>query len=255
MTPKQTLIGLTIAVGISLPSGMVLFNLGVKPLVQTATTLKGTTDSNSRVQLALAETENTQNDAKAERIEIRQSVPVNRGQGWIREVPVLPVPPSKPVSTETPVLKTKSIPAKASVPKVSIPLHGEFIGNFYTTGYTLSVASCGKPRSHKQYGVTNTSISLKGKNIQTKKIAVDPDRIPLHSKIYIVFPKEYRYVTLQNDTVVDLNGEYEAVDTGSAVQGNIIDLFFGEDKPGEDFYENLVDAWGSKKAKVYQVLN
>ncbi|NMA94491.1 MAG: DUF348 domain-containing protein [Clostridiales bacterium] len=47
-------------------------------------------------------------------------------------------------------------------------------------------------------------------------IAVDPRVIKLGSTVYVEFPKPYSH----------LNGNYKATDTGGAIKGNIIDVFF-----------------------------
>lgn len=54
-------------------------------------------------------------------------------------------------------------------------------------------------------------------------IAVDPDLIPLGSQVQISF---------DNPAYEHLNGVYTAVDTGGAIQGNIIDLYYGDDYYG-----------------------
>lgn len=50
-------------------------------------------------------------------------------------------------------------------------------------------------------------------------VAVDPDFIPLGSYIRIVFDEPWEH----------LNGVYLASDTGGAVEGNIVDIYFGHD--------------------------
>ena len=76
----------------------------------------------------------------------------------------------------------------------------------YTTSYTA--ASCGKPRDHPRYGYTRLGWWL------TKGIvAVDPDVIPLKTKMY-----------------VPGYGHAIAGDTGGGVKGKFIDLGFDEGK-------------------------
>ena len=88
------------------------------------------------------------------------------------------------------------------------------------TAYDLSEASCNKGMSHPDYGITASGVSLKGQTLESARaIAVDPNIIPLGSKVRLQFddPKWQH-----------LNGVYTAVDTGGAIKGNHIDLFFGD---------------------------
>ena len=86
------------------------------------------------------------------------------------------------------------------------------------TGYDLSAQSCGKSESHPAYGLTASGVSLAGHNLYSARaIAVDPNVIPLGSKVRIKF---------DNEKMSKYNGVYTAVDTGGAIKGNKIDLFF-----------------------------
>ena len=86
------------------------------------------------------------------------------------------------------------------------------------TGYDLSVQSCGKTESHPAYGLTASGVNLAGHNLYSARaIAVDPNVIPLGSKVRIKF---------DNEKMSKYNGVYTAVDTGGAIKGNRIDLFF-----------------------------
>lgn len=110
------------------------------------------------------------------------------------------------------------------------------IGTFDATAYDLSVASCGKSPSDEGYGITATGKSLVGLNrASSMSIAVDPNIIPLGSKVYLQFGEgDEKY-----------NGTYIANDTGGAVKGNIIDVYMGESYPCFEF--------GRKKVKVYKI--
>jgi len=111
---------------------------------------------------------------------------------------------------------------------------------FTITAYDLGYESCGKTQKHKQYGITATGFNLKGMYWEDNKyIAVDPDVIPLGSKVRIVFndPEHNKY-----------SGEYEAVDTGGAIKGNKIDLFIGDFKQKESSKEAI--DFGITKALV-----
>ncbi|MCX7923937.1 MAG: 3D domain-containing protein [Clostridia bacterium] len=102
--------------------------------------------------------------------------------------------------------------------------------DFIATSYDLSYESCGKYPSHPAYGITFSG----KKAVKGRTIAVDPDVIPLGSKVYIKFPEKYSH----------LDKWYIAEDTGSKVKGKILDVFFGESA----FYE--MEKFGSQKVKV-----
>ena len=95
--------------------------------------------------------------------------------------------------------------------------NGNRTNTFIATAYDLSFASCGKEPSHPQYGITASGVSLKGKSLSDKYIAVDPKVIKLGSSVHIEFFEPYQHLT----------GNYTAVDTGGAIKGNKVDIFFG----------------------------
>ncbi len=64
-------------------------------------------------------------------------------------------------------------------------------------------------------------------------IAVDPRVIPLYSTVYIEFPKGWQH----------LNGFYRAMDTGSAIKGNTVDVLIDT--------ESLCWQFGRGKVKLY----
>ncbi|HEY9060487.1 MAG TPA: 3D domain-containing protein [Pseudobacteroides sp.] len=105
------------------------------------------------------------------------------------------------------------------------------------TAYDLSVKSCGKSPSHPAYGITKTGTRA----TIGRTIAVDPSIIPLRSKVYISFPEAYK----------NLNGIYIAEDTGSKIKGNKIDIFFGEDSPGDRTVNSLARKFGVQVVNVY----
>lgn len=108
--------------------------------------------------------------------------------------------------------------------------------NFTATGYDLSVASCGKSKSHPQYGVTRSGFNLSGHTRESAMvIATDPNVIPLGTKVKVTFPEPYEH----------FGGIYESKDTGSAIKGNIIDIFMGENVSREE-----VMRFGRRKVKV-----
>lgn len=77
------------------------------------------------------------------------------------------------------------------------------------TAYTASCAGCS--------GTTKTGIDLKA-NPDAKVIAVDPNVIPLGTKVY-----------------VEGYGEAIAGDTGGAIKGNRIDIFIPSEQKAEEF--------------------
>ena len=88
------------------------------------------------------------------------------------------------------------------------------------TAYDLSEASCDKGPSHPAYGLTATGKSLAGHTLESARaIAVDPNVIPLGSKVRI---------KVKDADMQQYNGIYTASDTGGAIRGNRIDLFAGE---------------------------
>lgn len=97
------------------------------------------------------------------------------------------------------------------------------------TAYTAGPESTGKSPGHPMYGITYS-----GLRVQLGHIAVDPKVIPLLSNVYIegldTFSAQY-------------DGKYYATDTGSAIKGNKIDIYF------EDVDEAL--KFGRRQVKVY----
>ncbi len=99
--------------------------------------------------------------------------------------------------------------------------------NMRATAYDLSYESCGKTPDHPQYGVTYTGIKA-----EYGVVAVDPNTIPLRSKLYIeAADSSWVY------------GEAVAGDIGGMVKGDIVDLFY----PDEEF----VKKFGIRSVKVY----
>lgn len=93
------------------------------------------------------------------------------------------------------------------------------------TAYTESEEECGRPIGHPDYGRTAS-----GEFVKFGYIAVDPDLIPLHSIVYI-------------EGAGELDGVYEAKDTGSAIKGNRIDIYLPNKQDALNF--------GRKEVKIY----
>lgn len=93
------------------------------------------------------------------------------------------------------------------------------LGIFEATAYDLSVQSCGKYPDDEGYGITANGTSLIGHSRKSAMVvAVDTDVIPLGTKLLLRF----------SDGNESYTGVYTAVDTGSAIKGNIIDIFMGD---------------------------
>lgn len=102
---------------------------------------------------------------------------------------------------------------------------------FEITAYDNTVQSQGK-----WVDKTATGFNLKGHTLESAKcIAVDPNVIPLGSKVQLYFGEEYKH----------LNGVYIARDTGGAIKGNKIDLFMGDGPVRKEVME-----FGRRKVQV-----
>lgn len=101
----------------------------------------------------------------------------------------------------------------------------------HATAYDASYRSTGKRPGDRGYGITAT-----GAQAVYGVVAVDPSVISLGSKLYIEAPdKSWVY------------GYAVAADTGGAIKGQRIDLFFNTEKEALEF--------GSRKANVYIIDN
>lgn len=99
------------------------------------------------------------------------------------------------------------------------------------TAYTAHVESTGKTPDHPAYGITAS-----GTRVGPGTIAVDPRLIPLGTRLYVEL----------EEGIPDY-GFSVAADTGSAIKGNIIDLYFEERETAIKF--------GRRRAKVYVLEN
>lgn len=89
------------------------------------------------------------------------------------------------------------------------------------TAYDLSYDSCEKHPEHPEYGITAS-----GEYVREGFVAVDPDVIPLHTRLYI-----------------DGYGIVVAKDVGGAIVGNRLDIFM----PSKEDCKK----WGVQKRRVY----
>ncbi|MEI7025980.1 3D domain-containing protein [Paenibacillus sp. y28] len=95
------------------------------------------------------------------------------------------------------------------------------------TGYYAGVESTGKKPGHPSYGITYSGVQVRRDVYST--IAADPKVFPIGTVLYI---PDYGYAVV--------------ADTGSAIKGNIIDLYFNKK---EDVYKE----WGKRKVNVYVI--
>lgn len=97
------------------------------------------------------------------------------------------------------------------------------------TGYTAGVESTGKTSKHPQYGITYSGVKVRRDKNAVSTIAADPKILPLGSILYI---PGYGYAVV--------------ADTGSAIKGRKIDLYFATTK-------QVYKEWG-KKSVVVQLI-
>ena len=103
----------------------------------------------------------------------------------------------------------------------------EGILQFEATAYCACYECCGKHPGNKWYGITAT-----GTKAKVGTIAVDPRVIPLGTKVYVeglYGAKNYGYAV--------------AEDTGGAIKGEIIDLYFNTHKETVN--------WGRQQVNIY----
>jgi 3D (Asp-Asp-Asp) domain-containing protein len=92
------------------------------------------------------------------------------------------------------------------------------------TGYTAGIESTGKTPAHPEYGVTYSGVKVRKGKFST--IAADPSVFPLGTIMYI---PGYGYGVV--------------ADTGSAIKGKKIDLYY-------ETVDEVFNQWGKKKVKV-----
>ena len=104
-----------------------------------------------------------------------------------------------------------------------------FRSTVQASAYTAGPESTGKSPGHPLYGITRS-----GLQVEVGHIAVDPRVIPLLTSVYVE--------GLDSRGAL-FNGVYLATDTGRAILGNRIDIYF----------ENVEDAlwFGRRQMKVY----
>lgn len=112
------------------------------------------------------------------------------------------------------VLSSRS-PSVTTLTKSGVTFKAKKVLNNVTlTAYSAGVASTGKDENHPQYGITASGARVQ----EGRTIAVDPDVIPIGWWVYI-----------------EGIGFRRAEDTGSAIKGNKIDVYFDSSKYATKF--------------------
>lgn len=109
----------------------------------------------------------------------------------------------------------------------AVDLDGFPLKTVTATGYTAGYESTGKTESHPEYGITFSGVKVKRDLYST--IAADPNVFPIGT---ILFIPDYGYGVV--------------ADTGSAIVGNKIDLYF-------DTVDEVFSEWGKREIEVYVV--
>lgn len=95
------------------------------------------------------------------------------------------------------------------------------------TGYTAGKESTGKSPGHPEYGITYSGVKVRKDDFST--IAADPRVFPMGTIMYV---PGYGFGVV--------------ADTGSAIKGHKIDLYFATRK-------QVYEEWGKRKVRVYIV--
>ena len=123
-----------------------------------------------------------------------------------------------------------AVKAPGSIP-VAAPAPEQIITSLkvMATGYTAGYESTGKTAKHPEYGITYSGVKVRRDKNAVSTIAADPKVLPLGSILYI---PGYGYGIV--------------ADTGSAIKGRKIDLYFSTTK-------QVYKEWG-KKSVVVQLI-
>jgi 3D (Asp-Asp-Asp) domain-containing protein len=97
------------------------------------------------------------------------------------------------------------------------------------TGYYAGAESTGKTPGHPEYGITYSGMKVKRDEFAFSTIAADPKVFPIGTVLYV---PGYGYGVV--------------ADTGSAIKGKKIDLYF-------DTKDQVFKEWGKKKVTVFIV--
>ncbi|WP_174551281.1 3D domain-containing protein [Paenibacillus tianmuensis] len=131
------------------------------------------------------------------------------------------------VGTKNPVvILSSSSPNVEELTKNGVKFgYKQVINNVKLTAYSADADSTGKSSGHPQYGVTSSGTKV----TEGRTIAVDPKVIPMGWWVYI-----------------EGIGFRRAEDTGSAVKGNVIDVYFDS--------SDYANRFGSKKGHTVYVI-
>ncbi len=178
---------------------------------------------------ALTATPSFGNSAQSKLLATGQAV-LRSQQSQSRTLESKPVTTKSPQVTKKPSVRPTATPAPASVP-VAAPAPEQIITTLKVTatGYTAGYESTGKTAKHPQYGITYSGVKVRRDKNTVSTIAADPKVLPLGSVLYI---PGYGYAVV--------------ADTGSAIKGRKIDLYFSTTK-------QVYKEWG-KKTVVVQLI-
>lgn len=133
----------------------------------------------------------------------------------------------QPIVIPKPAVPGQQVVLDPSMP-VLAPRSEQVLGTqrVTATGYTAGIESTGKGPKHPQYGITYSGVKVRRDKETVSTIAADPKLFPLGSILYI---PGYGYGIV--------------ADTGSAIKGNKIDLYFPTTK-------QVYKEWGKKDVEV-----
>lgn len=160
----------------------------------------------------------------------RQTITLNRASTVSRPA-VTKSPQSasaaKPKAPTTAANKGRKSKSPVSIP-VAAPAPEQIIRTMtvMATGYTAGYESTGKKPNHPEYGITYSGVKVRRDKSSLSTIAADPKVLPLGSILYV---PDYGYAVV--------------ADTGSAIKGRKIDLYFSTTK-------QVYKEWGKKSVEV-----
>ncbi|MGE8207549.1 3D domain-containing protein [Heyndrickxia sp. NPDC080065] len=133
----------------------------------------------------------------------------------------------KSVSTATQISSSESVKGSTPTLEEAIDWSTYPVKEVVATGYTAGVESTGKNPNDPEYGITYSGVKVKRDLYST--IAADPRIFPIGT---ILFIPGYGYGVV--------------ADTGSAIKGNKLDLYY-------ETVKEVYEQWGKKSVKVYIV--
>ena len=170
---------------------------------------------------------NTQSWYNAVNEEIYEYTPSEDGEHSFKPLAVAYKFLKEAFSTETKISSSQSV--KGSIPKLEEAIDWSKYPKkrVVATGYTAGYESTGKMPGHPSYGITASGVKVKRDLYST--IAADTSVFPIGT---ILFIPGYGYGVV--------------ADTGSAIKGNKIDLYY-------ETVEDVYNQWGKKTVDVYVV--